>query len=179
MASVHIRNAASTDAALLADLGARTFRDTFGPDNTEADMNEYLASAFAPEIQAEELADPASTFLIAEAVATAAGYARLRLHSSPPCVGGETPIEIARFYADAPWIGRGVGAALMTACLDVACQNRCDVICLDVWERNFRAMAFYQKWGFAIVGSQPFLVGSDLQTDLLMARPVGNDASGP
>jgi GNAT superfamily N-acetyltransferase len=164
------------DAGLIADLGARTFRDTFGPDNTEADMNAYLASAFSPEIQATELADATSAFLVAEVDGSAAGYARLRLGSSPPCVGGNAPIEIARFYADAPWIGRGVGPALMNACLDVARQKDCDVVWLDVWERNFRAMAFYSKWGFRVVGSQPFVVGSDVQTDLLMTRPVGNGA---
>jgi GNAT superfamily N-acetyltransferase len=174
MNSIHVRRATLADADLLADLGARTFRDTFRADNTEADMNDYLVSAFAPGIQAEELADSRSAFLIAEAGGSPAGYARLRLGPSPRCVGGDAPAEIARFYADAPWIGRGVGAALMNACLDYARQEHCDVVWLDVWERNFHAMAFYGKWGFTVVGSQPFLVGSDLQTDLLMARTVEN-----
>lgn len=171
---IRVRRATFADAMVIADLGARTFRDTFGADNTEADMNEYLASAFGAGIQAEELADPASTFLIAEAGGSAVGYARLRLGTPPVSVGGDAPVEIARFYADAPWIGRGVGAALMHACLDFARQEDCDVVWLDVWERNFRALAFYGKWGFTVVGSQPFLVGSDLQTDLLMARTVKN-----
>jgi ribosomal protein S18 acetylase RimI-like enzyme len=170
--SVQIRIAVGSDAELLATLGARTFRDTFGPDNTEADMDEYLESAFTPEVQTKELADPASTFLIAEADGSAAGYARLRLGAQPTCIAGTSPIEIARFYADAPWIGRGVGPALMSACLDIARQSMCDVLWLDVWERNFRAMAFYRKWGFVVVGAQPFVLGTDVQTDLLMSRPL-------
>ena len=35
---IRVTQAASSDAALLTALGARTFRDTFAADNTEADM---------------------------------------------------------------------------------------------------------------------------------------------
>jgi len=41
-----------------------------------------------------------------------------------------------------------------------------------VWERNARAIAFYERWGFARVGSHPFKLGADEQTDLVMERPV-------
>jgi ribosomal protein S18 acetylase RimI-like enzyme len=60
----------------------------------------------------------------------------------------------------------------MQACLDEAKQNHCDVIWLDVWERNPRAIAFYRKWGFVQVGTQTFQLGDDLQNDWIMARSV-------
>ena len=41
---------------------------------------------------------------------------------------------------------------------------------LDVWEENPRAIAFYTKWRFAVVGRQDFVLGSDVQHDLLMSR---------
>jgi ribosomal protein S18 acetylase RimI-like enzyme len=44
---------------------------------------------------------------------------------------------------------------------------------LDVWERNTRAIEFYEKQGFTIVGEQDFVLGSDVQRDLLMARGAG------
>jgi ribosomal protein S18 acetylase RimI-like enzyme len=60
----------------------------------------------------------------------------------------------------------------MRACLDEARTRGCDVIWLDVWEHNLRARAFYRKWGFSEAGTQPFKLGDDMQTDLLMRRPV-------
>ena len=81
-------------------------------------------------------------------------------------------MEIGRFYARKAWIGKGVGARLMQACLCEAEAVACDVVWLDVWERNARAIAFYHKWGFTEVGMQVFPLGNDLQRDLLMARPV-------
>lgn len=169
---IDIRVATAHDAALLAELGARTFFDTFAADNSETDMAAYLASAFSPTVQSRELLDPRSTFLVACAGETSVGYARLRFGESRPCAKGRQPVEIARFYADRPWIGRGVGAALMRASLGFATMRGCDVVWLDVWEKNYRALAFYQKWGFQVVGSQSFLLGEDVQNDLLMARAL-------
>jgi ribosomal protein S18 acetylase RimI-like enzyme len=91
-----------------------------------------------------------------------------------PAAGGAGahPIEIVRFYSVKEWIGRGVGAALMEACLGEAARRDCDMIWLDVWEQNPRAIAFYRKWGFEVVGEQAFQLGEELQRDLLMQRPV-------
>ena len=145
-----VRRASAEDAALLADLGARTFRDTFAAQNSESDMAAYLANAFGDDIQARELAETSSAFFIALTEGGAAGYARLRRGPAPACVSARRPAEIVRFYADAPWIGHGVGGALMKACFGEAVSYDSDVVWLDVWERNLRAIAFYAKWGFKI-----------------------------
>jgi GNAT superfamily N-acetyltransferase len=136
-------------------------------------MAAYLAQSFGPEIQACELADPLSRFLIAERGAHVAGFAKLNFGPAPTAVAGRQPMEISRIYARKPWIGQGVGAALMQACLDEAARQGCDVVWLSVWQRNPRAIAFYQRWGFAQAGTAVFQLGADPQTDWLMARPVG------
>lgn len=166
------RYGVAADDALLAEMGADAFYTAFAADNTPEDMAAYLAKSFSPEIQADELARPGSLFLIAEADGNAVGYARLQDGSAPQAIRGEHPIEIVRFYARVGWQGKGVGAALMRACLDEAQRRSCDVIWLDVWERNLRAIRFYQRWGFLIVGTQLFPLGNDMQNDLLMQRPV-------
>lgn len=153
LGSVHVRVAAAADAELLADLGARTLRDTFGPDKSEAQAR-YLALTFSPHAKSGDLADPQAIFLIAEVSGAAVAYARLRFGYSPPCVGGGAPMEIARFYAETPWVGRGIGKALMESCLGIARDEGCDVVWLEVWDRNLRAIAFYVKRGFEVVGSQ-------------------------
>jgi diamine N-acetyltransferase len=169
---IAVRVATLDDAGLLADLGARTFYDTFAADNNETDMSAYVTRAFSPDVQAAELADPATDFLIAVACGKPVGYARLGTGVAPACVSGEVPVEIVRFYSDTPWIGRGVGSALMQTCLRHADSLGCDVVWLDVWERNTRAISFYERWGFVVVGEQDFVLGDDVQRDLLMARTV-------
>jgi GNAT superfamily N-acetyltransferase len=169
---IAIRRGTAADDVLLAEIGAETFRDTFAADNTPEDMAHYLAQAFGPERQAMELADPTSTFLIAESGDATLGYARLTWGPSPVEVGGTRPVDIARFYVRRPWIGRGVARVLMEACLDEARRAESDVVWLTVWEHNHRAMAFYAKWGFVAAGDVIFMLGNDRQRDLLLKRSL-------
>ena len=128
-----IRRANQEDAGLLAELGARTFSETFAADNSPEDMAAYLASSFTPALQAAELADPASTFLIAEVGGVAAGYAKLHAGEPAERVEGDKPVELVRLYVLREWLGRGVGAELMRACLDEARQAGHETIWLGVW----------------------------------------------
>lgn len=169
---MNIRRANTADVYLLAALGARTFADSFAADNTPEDMADYLSHAFSPEKQAAEMAEPDTLFLIAEEDGQPVGYTRLREGNVPDCIDGTHPVEIVRIYSIKEMIGRGVGKALISACLEEARARGCDVIWLDVWEKNPRAIAFYQKWGFEKVGEQGFQLGGDLQTDWIMARNI-------
>ena len=175
---IHLRTATADDAAALAEFGARTFRDTFAWYNTEPDMASYLAGAFSPESQAREVADSSGLFLLAEVEGALAGYARLRRGDAPAGVVGERPLELVRFYADAPWIGRGIGSRLMEASLAVAREWDRDVAWLDVFSENPVAIAFYERWGFSVVGRQSFLLGEDVQDDLVMARALARPEPG-
>ena len=175
---VKIRYAAPTDNVLLAELGKQTFYETFAAANTPKDMAAYLAASFSPARQAAELADPASTFLIAENDDATIGYAQLKTGKPAAGVIGMTPIELVRLYARQDWLGQDVGAQLMQACLDEAAKQGCDTIWLDVWEQNVRARAFYRKWDFVEVGTQLFQLGRDLQHDLILQRSVSRSATG-
>lgn len=170
---VTTRHATPNDAKVLAELGARTFQETFAGENTAEDMADYMATAFNVAQQMRELTDPASTFLIAEVDDTVAGYAKLHAGEPVNGVGGAKPIELVRLYASREWIGRGVGAALMRACLEEARGAGYETIWLGVWERNARAQTFYEKWGFRAVGEHVFQLGSDPQRDILMERLLG------
>jgi ribosomal protein S18 acetylase RimI-like enzyme len=171
-ADINIRYGTDSDNTLLAELAARTFYDTFAADNTPGNMTSYLAASFSPKKQAAELDDPLSVFLIAEVDGTAVGFARLK-EGQPAMIDiGLRPIEIARIYACKEWIGHGVGAALMRACLDEAAKRGRDTVWIGVWEHNTRAQIFYRNWGFVEAGTRIFQLGDDPQNDLLMKRPV-------
>ena len=167
-----IRRGTVVDAALLSELGARTFAETFAADNTPEDLAAYTSASFNVAQQTAELEDPASIFLIAEINGTAAGYARLRASEPEKCIEGANPIELVRLYVSRDWLGKGIGGELMRACLDAARQAGHETIWLGVWEGNPRAQAFYRKWNFRAVGEHIFPLGLDLQRDLLMERAL-------
>jgi len=167
-----VRRGKAEDAELLAELGARTFSETFAPDNTPEDLSAYLASAFSPAQQAAELADPDCLFQIAETNGVAVGYALIRSGNVPPGVTGNKPIELVRLYVSRESLGSGVGAALMQACIGEARLQGYRSLWLGVWEHNQRALAFYRKCNFHEVGTHVFQLGNDPQTDILMQRSI-------
>ncbi len=86
---------------------------------------------------------------------------------------GPAPVELARFYVDRPWHGRGLAQRLMAAVVDAAIQLGGQTLWLGVWEQNPRAIAFYAKSGFLDAGSTDFFVGPDRQTDRVLVTAVG------
>lgn len=172
MQSLVIRRAVPGDAAQLAQLAARTFKDTFAAANSAEDMAKHLAKTYGSAQQGIEIASRDMHTLLVEDAGVAIAYAQLRRDLMPDCVRGHAPIELWRFYVDTPAIGRGVAQRLMAAVNDAALAAGADTLWLGVWEHNARALAFYRKCGFHLVGSHVFVLGSDPQTDLIMQRGI-------
>ena len=161
-----LRRATVDDAATLAELGRRTFDETFAPDNDPADIAAFLAATYGETQQRRELENASLVTLLVEADGEAIAFAQLRRAAAP---AEANAVEIVRFYVDRPWHGRGVAQRLMAEAKRIAREELgAAAVWLAVWERNPRAIAFYEKCGFRDAGSQPFLLGSDLQTDRVM-----------
>jgi GNAT superfamily N-acetyltransferase len=176
---MNIRYANEDDARLLADMGRKTFYDTFAEQNTPEDMDLYLSASFSVEKQASEIKDPNSLFLILEADGMAVGFARLMAYSTEEGISGTRPMELQRIYVQQGHIGKGAGAEIMKAAIREAKEGGFDCLWLGVWEKNDRAQKFYEKWGFKNIGTHMFMLGTDLQTDFIMelTLPLQGDGS--
>ncbi len=166
--NIRIRIAGPEDAELIADLSRKTFYETFSPVNTEENMRIYLDEQHPREKQMAEVGAPGRIFLLAYAGDAVAGYASLRESEPPPGLQGESTLEIGQLYSEQRMIGKGVGTALMQACLDIAREKGRQWIWLGVWSENHRAKAFYAKWGFEPFGEHIFILGLDAQVDWWM-----------
>ena len=163
-----IRRAEAADAPALSSLAARTFTDTFAHHNDPADVNAFLAQAYGERQQREEISDPDIVTLVVEEDDFLTGFAQLRRGPAPPSINGTAAVEIWRFYVDRAFHGRGQAQALMAEVRSVARNLGAKSLWLGVWERNARAIAFYEKCGFRVIGNHRFLLGGDEQNDLVM-----------
>lgn len=178
LTSFRIRRGTVSDAAALAAFAARTFIETFGADNDPSDLAAHNAEQYGVPQQTAELADPTWVTLLAEQDGAIAGFAQLRTKKPPPCVTGDAPVEIHRFYVDRPHHGTGLAQQLMAAARATAVEMGGRTLWLGVWERNPRAIAYYAKSGLRDVGSADFFVGPDRQTDRIMAGPLDPPTRG-
>lgn len=172
MSTLFIRVATAEDAALIAVISRQTFYETFASRNSSGNMEKFMQEVFSEETLMKEVGAPGNIFLLAYDGDHPVGYVRMRESDNPPELKGTDTIEIARIYATAASIGKGVGKALMQHCLQIAEEKNKKMIWLGVWEHNQRAIDFYIKWGFEKFGTHVFLLGNDKQTDWLMKKTL-------
>ncbi len=167
-----IRPAVAADAAALAEFAERVFDEVFGPLNDPGDMASYLSEAFSPEIQRAEITGKENIVLLAERRGELVGYLHLAPSETPECVAGPAAVELKRLYVDPSLHGQRIGRKLLDEGLARARQAGTRTVWLGVWENNTKAQAFYTREGFTRVGEHPFVLGSDTQTDWIMARSL-------
>ncbi|MEO7520309.1 MAG: GNAT family N-acetyltransferase [Gemmatimonas sp.] len=169
---VRFRRGLPPDAEAVSAFARRVFNETFGPLNDALDMSTYMEKAFTKAAQADELAGATRYCVIGERDGEIVSYALLRAGSTGTLVSGDSSTEIERFYVDAPWHGRGIADAMMDETMRIARAADAKTIWLGVWSQNARAIRFYEKRGFRDMGSQTFLLGTDLQVDRVMAQSL-------
>jgi ribosomal protein S18 acetylase RimI-like enzyme len=171
---LNIRRGTVEDAELLAPLAVKIFNDTFAgnPLNKPDDMQAYITEFLSVGVFSKDLADENSIFFIAETEKKIIGYAKLIEYSTENCVSDENPIELNKLYITHEFHGKGIAQALMEKCFAEAKSKNYQTMWLGVWEFNFRAQKFYQKFGFRQVGNHIFQLGSDPQTDWIMEKDL-------
>ena len=164
-----LRRGTASDAASLAEFAERTFRQSFTKANPAENMELHCAANFGADIQGRDLSDPRQVIQIAAKSGELAGFMQLRLERPTTCIEALRPVELHRIYVEREWQGRGIAQELMRAAVFAAARSGSDWLWLGVWEHNPKAIAFYNKYGFELVGEHPFMLGRDQQRDLIMA----------
>lgn len=169
---VKIRFASNKDAPLIARLSRKTFYETFAEFNTSSNMEKFMQEMFSQDLLEKEVGIPGNIFLLAYRNGKLAGYVKLKENSPLPGDVRNNVMEIARFYALKEMIGKGVGSAMMRACVNLARDAKKRMLWLGVWELNNRAIEFYNKWGFEKTSTHVFILGEDKQTDWIMKKEL-------
>jgi ribosomal protein S18 acetylase RimI-like enzyme len=172
VSEIVIRVANADDVLQLRDLSRSTFYETYADQNTADDVRMHMQQTFSIEKLTSELEDASNAFFIASQGDKMVGYAKLRTTNPLPKSPAIPAIELERIYVSKASQGLKAGDALMRTCIEYSKKNGYEVLWLGVWERNPRAISFYEKWGFAISGKQTFTLGKDMQSDLVMVREL-------
>ncbi len=165
--AVVIRRATPRDADSLSIFAAATFPLGGRPNTDPADLSAHIAAELAPDRFRALIADPHVSLLVAECDGRLAGYTAIVRECPHPHIEARFPAELRKLYVDPEFHGRGIAHALVREALQ-ASQAPMDVVWLSVFSENPRAIAFYKRCGFRVVGEQIYFVGNDPQNDFLM-----------
>jgi len=172
-----IRRATADDAGALAALAAVTFPLACPPSSSPADIAAHLAKTLSEEHFKDYLADPDTTILVIDADRQLNGYSLLvDRPATDPDVASVLAllpsVEISKCYVHPDYHGLGAAAELMRASLEAAAASGGAGAWLGVNSQNARAIRFYEKSGFRKVGTKSFRLGSTVEHDFVLERPL-------
>ena len=156
----------------LQNVGRRTFYETYSNENTEEDMDKYLAENFSIELLSNELCNPSSEFYLARIEKEVVGYLKLNFGQAQTGKDNHDGVEIERIYVLKQYHGKKVGQVLYSKAMEIAKRRNSRYVWLGVWEKNPRAIRFYEKNGFIEYDKHVFVLGNDKQTDLMMKLKI-------
>ncbi len=154
----------------MAEMGAELFIDTFGHLYSQANLQNFLDRIHSTSAVQSDL-ESGRHFWIAEIEHRWIGYAKGGPVGVPVELGPRKSLELKQLYVRRDFHGQGVSHLLMSEFLRWARECEAVDAYVSCWSENYRALAFYRKYGFEEVGSYTFFVG-DHQDDerILRAR---------
>lgn len=171
-AAPSIEKATSGDIQELMDISRKTFIEAFGQQNSKEDMDLYLTEKLSYQQLLNELEQPGSHFYLMKFENRSIGYLKLNTGLSQSESIYPDGVEIERIYVLQEFLGKGIGHSLLDFSFRFAEARGASMIWLGVWEKNERAIAFYLKHRFIQFDAHEFVLGTDIQTDLLMHRTI-------
>jgi ribosomal protein S18 acetylase RimI-like enzyme len=175
--TLEVRTATAADLDELAAVAAATFPLACPPAVTPENVAAFIAENLTEQHFARYLSDPQRLVLVAHRDGRITGYAMLvRGVPDDGAVQQAVPlrpaVEISKMYVLPDEHGGGVAGALMDEALRRVPTLDARTVWLGVNQNNQRAQRFYAKHGFRVTGTKTFRLGTRIENDYVMARPV-------
>ncbi len=163
---------ADDDAARLSALMRAAFQAAYRHATTPENLARFLDASYTVARQAAELADPGIRTWVLTDLQDWIGYAQLRCGRPGPPSVPPGAVELGRIYLLPEWQGSGAAQQLLTAVESAARADGHAALWLLVYPPATRAVCFYERQGFRVVGTAPFQFGDQLEQDWVMLKSL-------
>ena len=165
-----VRRGTAADAAVLSEMAAATFVQTFGHLYPPGDLQEYLAKTYSVENCRKQLTDPAMGVWLALVEGEPAGFivvgpCKLPVNDLEPTAG-----EIQQLYVYSKFHNARIGSHLMDTALDWLITTGRAPLYVGVWSENHGAQRLYGRYGFEKCGEYGFRVGQTVDHEFILKR---------
>lgn len=167
MSSLIIRAALPEEAEKLRVFAKTHFVATYASQNTPDNLERYLEQAFGREHFVREFSHPESVFYLVLLNQQIIGYYKANTGAAQTEKNHPLSMEIERIYVTETLKGQGIGRKMIQHAVQTAQNQQLNYIWLGVWERNLKAIAFYEKLSFERIGVHDFQLGDEVQRDYI------------
>ena len=151
-----IVKANEADFQLLADIGKISYIESHGNSAKPADINMYLNENYNYEVFKDELRNPENIYHIIYYDKQPAGYSKIMFNSPHSNIQMKNVSKLERLYLLKEFYGLKLGFELFNLNFELSKNSNQAGMWLFVWKENHRAVSFYKKIGFKVIGSYNF-----------------------
>jgi ribosomal protein S18 acetylase RimI-like enzyme len=171
MINVEFEKAISTDALRISVLLKTVYIQTYALDGITFEFANFIAKRFSTAYIENIICQDQDRLLIAYNNSNPIGVAELIYDSHCPIRKIQIP-ELSKLYVLERFYGKGIGSGLLQKTELILTGKGYKELSLEVWLENNRAIAFYKKHGFEIIGETDFPMETNTYRNYVMAKKL-------
>ncbi|MEL6484549.1 MAG: GNAT family N-acetyltransferase, partial [Bacteroidota bacterium] len=140
--------------------------------DASGNLNTYLETTFNLNKIQHSLQKENNVYWIALVDDKPVGYAKLKLTSPSPFIETERVSQLQKIYVLQDFLSMKIGKRLQDALIDRARKTESEQLWLSVWDGNARAIRFYEKNDFEVVGNHQFTIGEQTFAFTAMSKKL-------
>jgi ribosomal protein S18 acetylase RimI-like enzyme len=158
---ISIIKATENDVATIAKIGRQSFIEAHKTCAPEKILTTYLDNKFTLDILKEELSDSSNHFYLISYKNQIAGYSKVVFNCSHPNIKSGKITKLERLYLLKEFYDYKLGYQLYQFNIKLSKKYNQEGMWLFVWVENERAINFYKRTGFKIVGKHDFEISEN------------------
>jgi diamine N-acetyltransferase len=158
---ISVIKATESDRDAIARIGKISIAESHRGSCSDDDMNAFLESHYNSDAIKKELNDRNCIYHTIRYNEKPVGFSKIVLNSKHPGIVPENVTKLDRIYLLKEFYGLKLGLQLLNFNIQLCKNNKQSGMWLYTWIGNERAIGFYTKAGFTIIGSHKYLVTKD------------------
>lgn len=155
---ISIIKATEKDYETIVNIGKVSVEEAHRASAPAKDMSEYIESHYNNDAIMEELNDTINVYHIINYNGNPVGFSKIVFDAEHPNIALKNVTKLDRIYLLKEFHGLKLGSGLLNFNIELAKKNNQAGIWLFTWVGNTKAIDFYLKTGFRIIGIDRFKV---------------------
>lgn len=149
------------DAKLLVHIGKTSFIESHGMSASKKDIDAYISLKFNESTFSEELQDAKNHFYMIYNHQTPVGYSKIIYDYPHETIPFKNVTKLERLYLLKEFHHLKLGLELLNFNMQESMKRHQAGMWLFVWTENQKAINFYNKAGFRIIGHHDFQISKN------------------
>ncbi len=174
--TIQIIRAKPEDALDITELSRKTFIETYyeASNTNQIQVLKYIDAYLTLDVIKSELQDPQNLFYVAKKGIQSVGFLKLNGQHQPKGIPDKKCLRITKLYVLNEFHGLHIGKQFVDLSKDLAAKEQYQVLWLEVWQHNAKAIQFYQHAGFVVYETCMFDYFEEPEPDFLMRYDLYN-----